>query len=192
VEPLTARELVVLEWLATPLTQTRIAQELFVSVNTVKSHVGHIYRKLGVSNRQDAIEYARSFGLIAPSTPVESLDFEAVVEHSGTLITVIDANRRLVWANPAYRALLGTDPGVQIGRPAWEIVHPEDRVRLGRVFFEVSESPGASVTFECRLAHADGTWRHVEVQQVNRLHDPAVRGFVGTTRDLRRPAVSTA
>jgi PAS domain S-box-containing protein len=190
VEPLTSRERVVLEWLATPLSKPRIAAELFVSVNTVKSHVKQIYRKLGVSTRLEAIEYARSVDLldVAGAPP----DFEALVTHSRALITVIDADRKLVWANPAYRELLGSDPSVQVGRPAWEIVHPDDRTRLTHLFYETSANPGASVTFECRLAHADGTWRHVEVHQVNRLHDPAVRGFVGTTCELPRRARSFA
>jgi PAS domain S-box-containing protein len=183
VETLTARELVILEWLATPLTQARIASELFVSVNTVKSHIGHIYRKLGVSSRGDAVERARALDLLNDELPA-TFDFEALVEHSRALITVINADRKLVWANRAYRELLGGDPDHQVGRPALEIVHPDDRDRLTGLFYEVSARPGGSVTFECRLAHADGTWRHVEVHQVNRLHDPAVRGFVGTTREL--------
>jgi PAS domain S-box-containing protein len=191
VETLTARELIVLEWLATPLTQSRIAAELFVSVNTVKSHIGHIYRKLGVSSRQDAVEYARSLDLLKDGM-TSSVDFEALVEHSRALITVISADRTLVWANRAYRDLLGEDPEPQLGRPAWEIVHPEDRDRLTRIFYEVSAKPGGAATFECRLAHADGTWRRVEVHQVNRLHDPAVRGFVGTTRELPEHSVNGA
>jgi PAS domain S-box-containing protein len=189
VETLTARELVILEWLATPLTQSRIASELFVSVNTVKSHIGHIYRKLGVNSRQGAVECARSLDLLKDELPA-TVDFEALVEHSGALITVIDADRKLVWANRAYRAFLGRDPNPQVGRPAWEIVHPDDRDRLMHIFYEISAKPGGSVTFECRLAHADGSWRRVEVHQVNRLHDPAVRGFVGTTRELRRPSLN--
>lgn len=184
-QPLTARELVVLEWLATPLTQVRIADRLFVSLNTIKSHVGHIYQKLGVSSRSAAVERARALDLLKGNA-VAPPDFRALVEHSGALITLIDGNRTLVWANPAYRELLGTDPILQIGRPAWEIVHPDDLERLTGLFVAASERPGESVTFECRLAHADGSWRHVEVHQVNRLHDPAVRGFVGTTRALPR------
>ncbi len=189
VEPLTSRELDVLEWLATPLTNARIADELFVSVNTVKTHVGRIYRKLGVTNRDDAIKCARSLDLMKDDAIV-SFDFEMLVEHTRVLITVIDADRKLVWANPAYRDLLGSDPKLQIGRPAWEIVHPDDRDRLTRIFLAASARPGASVTFECRLAHADGTWRDVEIHQVNRLHDPAVRGFVGTTRALSQRAAN--
>jgi PAS domain S-box-containing protein len=184
-EPLTARELTVLEWLATPFTQRRIAAELFVSVNTVKSHVKGIYRKLGVSSRDDAVHRARALDLLEDEARA-LVDYEALVTHTRALITVIDAHRNLVWANGVFQELLGFDPKRQVGRPSWEFVHPDDYDRATRIFHETSATPGASATFECRLAHADGTWRHVEVHQVNRIHDPAVRGFVGTTRELPR------
>jgi PAS domain S-box-containing protein len=184
-EPLTARELTVLEWLATPFTQRRIAAELCVSMNTIKSHVKGIYRKFGVSSRDDAVQCARALDLLE-NEPITLVDFEALVTHTRALITVIDAQRKLVWANGAFQELLGADPKLQVGRPSWEFVHPDDYDRLTRIFHETAATPGASATFECRLAHADGTWRHVEVHQVNRIHDPAVRGFVGTTRELTR------
>lgn len=63
-EPLSKTELIVLEWLATPLTQRRIANELFVSLNTVKTHCRNIFRKLGVSSRVDAVISARSLKLL--------------------------------------------------------------------------------------------------------------------------------
>ena len=66
-EPLTARELDVLEWLATPLTLRRIADELFVSYNTVRTHCRSIFRKLGVSNRYDAVVSSRSLHGRAPN-----------------------------------------------------------------------------------------------------------------------------
>jgi len=64
VEPLTKTEMVVLEWLSTPLTQRRIAGELFVSLNTVKSHCRSIFRKLGVCSRDDAVVCARALNLL--------------------------------------------------------------------------------------------------------------------------------
>jgi predicted ATPase/DNA-binding CsgD family transcriptional regulator len=64
VEPLSDRELSVLRWLRSDLTQRRIADELIVAPSTVKSHVKAIYRKLGVSSRAEAVERARQVGLV--------------------------------------------------------------------------------------------------------------------------------
>lgn len=61
---LTDRELAVLRLLPTRLTQQEIAQELYVSVNTVRTHIQGIYRKLGVASRQEAITHARELGLL--------------------------------------------------------------------------------------------------------------------------------
>jgi LuxR family maltose regulon positive regulatory protein len=66
-DALSDRELAVLRYLPTLLSSTEIAGELFVSVNTVKSHLKGVYRKLGVGNRREAVERARDLGLIAVS-----------------------------------------------------------------------------------------------------------------------------
>lgn len=61
VETLTARELDVLRLLPSRLTQREIADELFVSVNTLKFHLRIIYRKLGVGSRSEAATIANAW-----------------------------------------------------------------------------------------------------------------------------------
>ena len=64
-EPLTPAERRVLDLLPTHLTDARMAEQLFVSRNTVKSHVKSLYRKLEVSSRADAVARAREMGLLS-------------------------------------------------------------------------------------------------------------------------------
>lgn len=64
-EPLSERELEVLSHVASGRTNSEIARKLFVSVGTVKSHTGNIYRKLGARNRAEAIARARELGLLS-------------------------------------------------------------------------------------------------------------------------------
>jgi LuxR family maltose regulon positive regulatory protein len=66
-DPLTARETRVLRYLPTNLTTREIAEEMYVSVNTVKTHMRHLYEKLGVDRRGDAVARARSLGFLAPA-----------------------------------------------------------------------------------------------------------------------------
>lgn len=61
---LTDRELAVLRYLPTKLTQRDIAAALYVSLNTVKTHSNAIFRKLGVSDRKSAVQAARDRHLI--------------------------------------------------------------------------------------------------------------------------------
>jgi LuxR family maltose regulon positive regulatory protein len=64
IEPLSPRELEVLQLLADGRPNQAIAKELVVSVDTVKSHVSHILDKLGVANRTQAVARARELGLL--------------------------------------------------------------------------------------------------------------------------------
>jgi LuxR family maltose regulon positive regulatory protein len=66
-DELTAREAAVLQLLPTRLTLREIADDLFVSHNTVKTHARTLYRKLGVSTRDEAVAAARSGGLLRPT-----------------------------------------------------------------------------------------------------------------------------
>jgi LuxR family maltose regulon positive regulatory protein len=65
VEPLSDREVEVLELLADGLSNPEIAQRLFISLPTVKSHTRNIYGKIGVHNRKEAVVRARALGILS-------------------------------------------------------------------------------------------------------------------------------
>jgi LuxR family maltose regulon positive regulatory protein len=64
VEPLTGRETEVLHLLATGLSNREIAERLYLSEGTVKTHTHNLYAKLGVQSRTRAIARAKEFGLL--------------------------------------------------------------------------------------------------------------------------------
>ncbi len=64
IEPLSERELQVLRLIVAGLSNSEIAQELVIAVSTVKSHVNHIYGKLGVKSRTQAVARAQALGLL--------------------------------------------------------------------------------------------------------------------------------
>ena len=66
-EPLSDSEIRVLRYLPTNLSTPEIANELYVSPNTVRTHVRHLYAKLGTHHRTEAVARARGLGLLAPS-----------------------------------------------------------------------------------------------------------------------------
>jgi DNA-binding NarL/FixJ family response regulator len=68
IEELTARERDVLQLIGRGASNTEIAESLFVSEATVKSHIGHIFTKLDLRDRAAAIVFAFDHGLVAPQT----------------------------------------------------------------------------------------------------------------------------
>lgn len=65
---LSESEMRVLRYLPSNLSAPEIGSELYLSLNTVKTHMRHIYEKLGVHRRTDAVERAREAGLLRPSS----------------------------------------------------------------------------------------------------------------------------
>ena len=69
-DELSERELAVLRLLSSRLSLREIGNELYVSVNTIKTHTRNVYAKLRVSSRQQAVARARELGLLGRSRPV--------------------------------------------------------------------------------------------------------------------------
>ena len=67
-EDLSESELRVLRYLPSNLSAPEIGNELYLSLNTVKTHMRHIYAKLGAHRRTEAVERARELGLLGPSS----------------------------------------------------------------------------------------------------------------------------
>jgi DNA-binding CsgD family transcriptional regulator len=70
-ESLSQAELRVLRYLPTSLSVAEIAGQLYLSVNTVRTHMRHLYDKLDVYRRHEAVERARALGLLAPAVHEE-------------------------------------------------------------------------------------------------------------------------
>jgi LuxR family maltose regulon positive regulatory protein len=66
-DPLSESETRVLRYLPTNLSAREIADELFLSWYTVKTHMRHLYAKLGTHTRHETVDRARALGLLAPS-----------------------------------------------------------------------------------------------------------------------------
>ena len=66
-DDLSTAELRVIRYLPSNLKAPEIASELFVSTNTIRTHLRHIYAKLAVHGRAEAVARARELGLLAPS-----------------------------------------------------------------------------------------------------------------------------
>jgi LuxR family maltose regulon positive regulatory protein len=59
IEELSAREVIILRYIATSMSYQEIAESLYLSLNTVKTHVKHVLRKLSASSRAEAVRRAQ-------------------------------------------------------------------------------------------------------------------------------------
>src|SRR5262249_43662360 len=90
--------------------------------------------------------------------------FRALVQNSSDIISLFDAGGTIVYQSPSIERLLGHRPKERIGRNVFDdpLVHPND-LEAKRAFFATAQGrPGAAVTAEFRLRHADGSWHDIE------------------------------
>ena len=70
-----------LRYLSTHLTAPEIAGELYVSVSTIKTHMSHLYAKLGSHRRAEAVDRARALGLLTPTSRSDRGQAALTVDH---------------------------------------------------------------------------------------------------------------
>ena len=95
-EPLSQREFEVLELVATGATNREAAVRLFISEATVKTHLLHIYAKLGVSDRAAAVAEAFNRGLLTPAKPAQQLSLAQVSREAWSAVYPPRLGRRWV------------------------------------------------------------------------------------------------
>jgi len=110
--------------------------------------------------------------------------FRSLIQNSVDVSMVVRADGTIAYESSAAERVLGVRPDERIGQPAFELVHPEDREFGERLLADVTRSPGAQMTGELRVRHADGSWLSIEAVLKNLLDDPAVGGVVVNYRDV--------
>jgi PAS domain S-box-containing protein len=110
--------------------------------------------------------------------------FRALIEKGWDVISVVSADGVVRYASPTVTHTLGHAPEDFVGRDALELIHPDDRERVGRLLDELRGEPGASRGVDYRIRDKDGTWRWLEGTVTNLLTDAAVGGMVCNFRDV--------
>ena len=107
----------------------------------------------------------------------------ALLRHATDVVVVIDARGRMTYVSPAVADRFGYDERALHGTSALALNHPDDVDRIREVFAQVQTEPGSVRVFECRVRHADGSWRWTEQRYTNLLGDPDVGGMVVNMRE---------
>jgi len=110
--------------------------------------------------------------------------FRSLVRNSADVNVILARDGTIAYESPAVERVLGHRAEDRIGRSALDSVHPEDRLRLRRLFLTVARRPDAEASVELRIKHADGSWRAIDAMIKNLADDPAVGGMVVNYRDV--------
>jgi diguanylate cyclase (GGDEF)-like protein/PAS domain S-box-containing protein len=146
-------------------------------------------------NARPTIEVGRVTGVVCSFVDITELRhareeataaahrIEAVLANQSDAVSVIDAAGEMTYVSPMTERLLGRD-ALRHGESIFDFVHPDDRARATAQFEDACQTPGLAEPFQARVRHDDGTWRVLEVQTNNLLHDPAVAGVIVSSRDI--------
>lgn len=128
----------------------------------------------------------------APGGPLWPIEVDperlhARVRQAWAIVGIGDTAGVVKWVSPSVEAILGYEPNELVGTYGSQLLHPDDRVRIGDAY----RSPAAAgfssppVTGRCRCR--DGTWRQVELVFTNQLAQAAVGGMIVHARDVTDP-----
>ncbi|MEU4423513.1 diguanylate cyclase [Actinoplanes sp. NPDC024001] len=109
---------------------------------------------------------------------------ESLLRHASEITSITLPDGRFSYLSPAVEKVLGMPASAALGRSSLEILHHEDRARLGAELTHLYATPGAQLTYQGRYRRADGTWRWLEVVAVNLTHQPGIGGVVCNGRDV--------
>jgi diguanylate cyclase (GGDEF)-like protein/PAS domain S-box-containing protein len=110
--------------------------------------------------------------------------FRTLIENMSETVIVLEHDATIRYANPSVMALLGYQPAELVGRSAFELGDPDQALAVRAFWNEVLGTTDHHPPVEARFVRADGEVRIIEINVLNRLHDPAVDGIIVTARDV--------
>jgi diguanylate cyclase (GGDEF)-like protein/PAS domain S-box-containing protein len=110
--------------------------------------------------------------------------FRSLVQNSSDVISITGEDRIARYHSPAIESLLGIHPDAGVGMNIEDLVRDEDLALFQVMCREVLAEPGATGSLECRMQHAEGSARDVEVWATNALEVSNVAGLVFNIRDI--------
>lgn len=107
-----------------------------------------------------------------------------IAELGPDILSVLDAEGRLVYNSPQAARIHGWDPSEMIGRNTMDYIHPDDVPAVDAAFAQLFTNPSEPVLVRYRYRHKSGGWTQMEATGRNLLADPRVNGIVAVSRDV--------
>ncbi|GAA3390852.1 hypothetical protein GCM10020369_46430 [Cryptosporangium minutisporangium] len=110
--------------------------------------------------------------------------FRAVVQDGSDIITLTDADGRIVYVSPTAERITGHPPDALLGDGLWAHIHPDDQPGAVEFNARIHRHPEIEHAMEMRIRHADGLWHWHEFVVRNLIAHQGVRAIVGHHRDI--------
>jgi diguanylate cyclase (GGDEF)-like protein/PAS domain S-box-containing protein len=109
--------------------------------------------------------------------------FRSVVQNASDIVSIVTPEG-VRYVSPAVERVLGYPPS-EVEEHKDALIHQDDRERVAAAVVEAfGRADGKPIEFECRVRHADGSWRAVETVAKNLIANEAIGGVLLTTRDV--------
>jgi PAS domain S-box-containing protein len=119
--------------------------------------------------------------------------FRALIENALDVITVVEADGRILYESPSVEHILGYKPEEMVGRNVLSFIHPEDRRASIQVFAQWLQPPPEQVEpVSFRFRNKRGEWRILEGTGRDLRDNPAIQGIVVNCRDVTERRLAQA
>jgi PAS domain S-box-containing protein len=141
----------------------------------------------------DEREHGKSIWVADDVTERQTLDegvrrreayFRGLVEHSGDVIVVVNAEGTVRYESPGIERMLGYRDTERIGHSSFELVHPDDLAELGGAYRRILRGEAQRVTVEFRARHRDGDWHIVEATASGVFEGDGEKVGIANLRDV--------
>jgi PAS domain S-box-containing protein len=110
--------------------------------------------------------------------------YKILIEHSSDITTLYDKEGTIIYESPAILKSLGYTTETFIGKKIWDLLHPEDLVRIKNKFDSLINFPDKIITVQQRLKHENGDWIWTEGTMTNLLEEEGVQAIVSNLRNI--------
>jgi PAS domain S-box-containing protein len=110
--------------------------------------------------------------------------FRSLIENASDMIVVADTTRGITYLSPSVERVLGYLAEERLGRSPLELVHPDDQLKVQRLFDDTARPVAIMEPLRVRLRHRDGSWRTMEAVARRQAQEGVVGGVVVNARDI--------
>ncbi len=114
----------------------------------------------------------------------EQKRFQSLIEHSTDAIGLYSADGEILYESPAIEKIIGFLPQEVEGKKIFDFLHPDDLERAHKTQQTLLDDPNATIIFETRRLHKNGTYRWLEFIITNRFQEPGIQALVSNFRDV--------